>query len=491
MKPILFILVSLFALNSCVSIRSQTKRSPSGEFPSLYSEYLNFPPDANATCDEFFKLLNEKSPKPGTVFEALSTLKESKPKFFDYYTLFHTSHSLQKSSFSHPRAIVFGGDGKMVLTFNGDRRHDGYERLELMCFNEAESSFEFREITFPKEAKSVLEDLTVEQRSMPYVVSPINGSAARDCRQCHMSPARPNWDTYPLWPGAYGADNDAPFHKPYRESLENLKDSFDYQYVQAEAEAQKAYKQSGRYAVLGKLADIHPNSIAGKLFGILNAKRIVAELRRHGSAFERIKLDFAKALYCPIDNLEVRSFPNSDVSSGQSILMITLKSPLEKKLRGMVETSALYHFSKQNQMIDSVNLKKEAIIDPYDQSISEYFHSLGIPNSIAAFGGHISPDAMIRLARIEQVVKPLGINPRNWSMVLHGGLDFEDGTGGQAGSSFAQLLDEPFLRAFFPTDTALEQLVLKRRHASSRSEEEHLAKARELDKEVCDHLNNL
>src|SRR5262249_33324097 len=154
--------------------------------------------------------LNAQNPKPDTVMAAMRILKAKRPKYFTHYTLLPHSQSLHGSDWKHPRALVYGGNAQMVLTFNGHPNQRPYEDLEVMCFNSTDAMFEFREITFPKESKENLDYLPPEQRKLPFVISPANGYAdtIHDCRQCHGAPLRPNWETYAMWPAAYGAIDD-------------------------------------------------------------------------------------------------------------------------------------------------------------------------------------------------------------------------------------------------------------------------------------------
>jgi mono/diheme cytochrome c family protein len=110
------------------------------------------------------------------------------PELRDNYALAFSSRSLQDATPSAPRAILYGSDARLIITFNGDAGRRGYDALETMQFDERSNSFHFRELSFPStgEGVKVSED-----------------NPAR-CAACHGRPARPIWDSPPSWPGIYG-----------------------------------------------------------------------------------------------------------------------------------------------------------------------------------------------------------------------------------------------------------------------------------------------
>ena len=104
-----------------------------------------------------------------------------------HYALVFASRSLQGASFTNPRAILFGSDAQLVVTFNGDSAQRGYASVETMAFNHRDNTFELREILFRERA--------------PPVISEANPAR---CLGCHGRPAGPIWDAPPTWPGVYG-----------------------------------------------------------------------------------------------------------------------------------------------------------------------------------------------------------------------------------------------------------------------------------------------
>lgn len=127
--------------------------------------------------------------------QALRIFKEAAPEFFRNFVLIYRSQSLQESSFQAPRVLLFDPSGELVVTFNGDPKHRGHRKLELMQFRTDKLAFEFREIDFTPAGPKLSE------------------ANPKTCLQCHQSAARagvdprPNWEPYNVWPGAYGSDS--------------------------------------------------------------------------------------------------------------------------------------------------------------------------------------------------------------------------------------------------------------------------------------------
>lgn len=127
--------------------------------------------------------------------QALALFKKAAPEYFENFVLVYRSQSLQESSFQAPRVLLFDPSGEMVVTFNGDPKHRGFQKLELMQFRGDTLKFEFREIDFTPTGPKASE------------------ANPKTCLQCHQSATRagvdprPNWEPYNVWPGAYGSDS--------------------------------------------------------------------------------------------------------------------------------------------------------------------------------------------------------------------------------------------------------------------------------------------
>lgn len=146
---------------------------------------------------------------PDRKIESLETLlaqPEFGNGFLAGYTLMFASRSRQEASAVNPRAIVYGEDAQLVLSFtcapgnclSDNSPHEpgkdlqGAPFAELIHWIPEKREFEFREITFPAGARAQLSE-----------ANPMK------CMGCHMGPdLRPNWESYGQWPGAYGGDAD-------------------------------------------------------------------------------------------------------------------------------------------------------------------------------------------------------------------------------------------------------------------------------------------
>lgn len=124
----------------------------------------------------------------GSVEQLLAALPATQ---LSNYTLVFESRSLQGASFENPRAILFGADARFIVTFDGSPSQRGFRTVETMEFDAASSEFRLRELLFPEQAGG----------SGQVEVSEVNPER---CARCHGTPARPVWDTFPLWPGVYG-----------------------------------------------------------------------------------------------------------------------------------------------------------------------------------------------------------------------------------------------------------------------------------------------
>jgi len=140
--------------------------------------------------------LSEQSSAPD-VETWLAELKASRPDYFSKYLVAYRSRSLQTSTPTAPRIILFSPQAELLIGFNGDPQERGYKNVETIAFDPATDRFEFHEGDFAPGAKPSL------------------GKAnPRKCLECHQSAARgdvdprPNWEPYDKWPGFYGSLDD-------------------------------------------------------------------------------------------------------------------------------------------------------------------------------------------------------------------------------------------------------------------------------------------
>src|SRR3989440_4718067 len=124
----------------------------------------------------------------GSVEELIAALPAAQR---NRYALVFESRSLQGASPENPRVILFGPDARFIVTFNGSPAQRGFRVVETMEFDDDSKEFRLRELLFPERAGS----------PDKVVVSEVN---PQRCTRCHGAPPQPVWDTFPLWPGAYG-----------------------------------------------------------------------------------------------------------------------------------------------------------------------------------------------------------------------------------------------------------------------------------------------
>lgn len=115
---------------------------------------------------------------------------------------------------------MFTADAKLACTFAGNAKLRGGRTLECYQYRDATRSFEFREIRFSKRAASNI-----------------------SCSSCHGRDLRPNWESYPIWPGMYGRGDDV------------IGGSFTHGVDKSEIADYVAFKKSigtkSRYKILG------------------------------------------------------------------------------------------------------------------------------------------------------------------------------------------------------------------------------------------------
>jgi hypothetical protein len=153
----------------------------------------------------------------------ISTMDELLPKLpLDYrrgYTFMHTTRSRQGASPEKPRAIVFGQNADFILTYNDDPALAANQDLEVMEWLPLESRFVAHVIRFPGPLSDI-SDLapapgsfdSTDCGSLGLEHSPVTPVAQPQvCAGCHAEGSqdpyafRPKWDSYNLWPGAYGS----------------------------------------------------------------------------------------------------------------------------------------------------------------------------------------------------------------------------------------------------------------------------------------------
>jgi cytochrome c553 len=204
------------------------------------------------------------------------------------YVLMFESRSLQQGSFTNPRVLMFGNDAQFIISFNGAKDQRGYDALETMEFDPLKNQFNYREVLFPKKDSS--------DRSIK--ISEVN--TAR-CTKCHGDPARPVWDSHPIWPGAYGEKYLSPLSKSERKGIQDFlaehKKHERYKFlVHAESFAKDDTflpTAKERYDSTDKES---PNTQLSRLLSDLNARRVAKIITQNP--------DFPKVRYAVLASLD-------------------------------------------------------------------------------------------------------------------------------------------------------------------------------------------
>lgn len=148
------------------------------------------------------------------------------PEFLNNVIVTFWSESIQESSCEWPRILLFSDSGQMVLAFNGSRKQQGFEALEVREFDPKKRRFHYREIVFPKDLQIREEYLKVQygtdrerlSRELEVLKARGNrqGTNPELCQACHAPEVdsgrkddlRPNQKPYPFWPGQLGEVDD-------------------------------------------------------------------------------------------------------------------------------------------------------------------------------------------------------------------------------------------------------------------------------------------
>ena len=123
-----------------------------------------------------------------------AVLAQLPPDLLSNHTFLYDPKGHQKGSYEYPRAILFSPDGKLIITFNGDPKHQGYAELEIMRADA--DQFTLFEWIPTKGAGALQQNPAL-------------------CLGCHQDPnserpidPKPIWPAYARWQGAYGSYDD-------------------------------------------------------------------------------------------------------------------------------------------------------------------------------------------------------------------------------------------------------------------------------------------
>ena len=198
--------VSTLILAGCTHVKEESiqTRKPGSDYESdKYPFIPNFPVLDFQTLSKL--IVDSKSQ---TVGQALYLTSNRYGTYMKFHTLMYDSRSLQGGSFEEPRAIVFGPTADFIFTFNGNPHQRGGATIETAEYNSETKQLQFREILFKKEnveESDILKEEEIELQTENVRISKANPGK---CTLCHTTHAIPIFDTYFLWPGAYGSNDD-------------------------------------------------------------------------------------------------------------------------------------------------------------------------------------------------------------------------------------------------------------------------------------------
>lgn len=229
----------------------------------------------NSEDPRFQDLMNElKYDPPKSVTAWLESLATRYPKYFSRYALVYASGSRQHSTVDEPRVILFGDTAKVILTFNAQNKSRlGHGVIEIANFNEDDKTFQFREVNFKADGEeSKLEKNEIEIENAALTISVADPLVCMDCHSNFSGQMHPIWDTYPLWPGVFGSnDEDVSFS-----SQTDAGDPEKFGWSRfSRSKAKKARYNLLRPFENNSAQDIPgPNESLNIALGILNAQRI-------------------------------------------------------------------------------------------------------------------------------------------------------------------------------------------------------------------------
>lgn len=150
-----------------------------------------------------------------------SVLEKLPESFLSNQVFMYRSASLQEASWQKPRVILFNDDASFILTFNSDS-----STFETVTFDTKADRFLFREISFAEGRVNFGET---------------NPQKCLDCHQVGKKnedavDPRPIWEPYPVWPGAYGAQQSNIFND--NRIYENDTGTSFGEQIQSDAEAE-------------------------------------------------------------------------------------------------------------------------------------------------------------------------------------------------------------------------------------------------------------
>lgn len=148
------------------------------------------------------------------------------------YVLMNKSLSLQSASYQKPRVIMYSDTAQMLMSFNSDNNEKNGDKIEIILYDKSKAKFEAHEIAF---------------HNNEFVIN----KNPKSCNSCHGQDLRPNWNSYSIWPGAYGENDDRLYKSISNTNKDEYRDDFrDFYELQIFF---KNHKDHPRYQYLLKL----------------------------------------------------------------------------------------------------------------------------------------------------------------------------------------------------------------------------------------------
>lgn len=389
-------LLLLFVYTGCVSNHKipSLLRSPAGKSLSSIAP-IPIDPNQHLTFKKLVSFIRQHRPRK--IDDVLLHLRTNYAEYMKYHTFVYDTRSIQEASFENPRAIVFGNDANVVLTFNGDPSQGAYHSLEVMNYDEKKKTFEFHEIVFPDESKV---GLTTEEIAK-YRRDPISEANPQKCMHCHAmrSTPHPLWDTYGLWQGVYGSEDDSIFRRDDAAFWRTYGKTFDGLEEDKFAEFQKKRPQKDRYKRLPQMSvDFFGHSRINTYFTVLlvqsNLDRI-ARLIHQDPKLRKYKYKLVGRLLCGWQKFNRNNFREMD---------------WDKLKPALLKNRAVYQKQRNERHLELVNsFATEEMITMNKQVgniLSDDSEFFGIDQTHHTF------------AQIEDVVREAGQSTNGWSTLL-------------------------------------------------------------------------
>ena len=247
-------------------------------------------------------------------------------------TYVYSSRSIQDASPESPRVVMFGRDASLMMSFNGHPSQKGHENLEIIKFNKDTKEYELFEIQFDPDKKS------------GPTISDKNPSK---CLTCHGDKPKPIWDTYFMWPGVVGAEDDdqTQLEKRYmKDFIEKKSTHSRYKYVPE----QKLIFAAG---IDGFVENMGPNGngiqINSELNALLNRQnfQIIAQDLKNDPVAYDLRYAILGAMTCPSEEIDsfipesIRKKMKSSKAIYKTNLENSLKEYFEKRKKKQIQIS--------------------------------------------------------------------------------------------------------------------------------------------------------